>query len=159
MNSAGLPELPLDGGCRCGRITYRVTQAPKFSFACHCTDCQTLSASAFSMALAVADEAFMLEGTPRIWAKKAESGHMASNFTCPDCTTWLFTRTESAPGVTIVRPGSLKDHRWFRPVAQIFTRSALPWALLAVPLNYETEFKDTAPLAKVFEAAAVKWAR
>ena len=148
-----MPKLPLHGACRCGKITYRVTQAPRFSFACHCTDCQSLSASAFSLALAVADTGFDLTGEPHIWAKKAESGHTASNFTCPDCTTWLFTRTDSAPGITIVRPSSLTDHRWFRPVAQIFTRSALPWALQAVPLSYETEFKDPAPIAKIFEAA------
>ena len=45
----------LQGGCRCGRVRYQIDDEPKFSFACHCTDCQQLSASAFSLALTVFD--------------------------------------------------------------------------------------------------------
>ena len=43
------------GGCRCGQVRYRVTGAPKFIMACHCTDCQQLTSSAFSLAM-VLDE-------------------------------------------------------------------------------------------------------
>jgi len=55
----------------------------------------------------------------------------------------------------IVRPTTLDDHRWFRPVAQIFTRSALPWATLPTLLTYETEFEDVEPLAKAFATASI----
>ena len=41
-----------------------VTAAPKFIFACDCTDCQQLTSSAFSMGMAVEESAFDLEGTP-----------------------------------------------------------------------------------------------
>jgi hypothetical protein len=58
--------------------------------------------------------------------------------------------------VTIVRPTSLDDHTWVRPVAQIFTRSALPWALMPVQFSYETEFKDTTPLEQAFTIGAIR---
>ena len=112
-----------------------------------------MSASAFSLGLAVVDAGFAVQGEPRFWAKRADSGNTSRAFTCPNCATWLFTRTESAPGLTIVRPSALRDHRWFRPVAQIFTRSALPWALMPVAISYEAEFTDPEPLAKIFAAA------
>ncbi len=60
--------LPLDGGCRCGAIRYRVTGMPAFTFACHCTDCRQLTASAFSIGLAVPEDGFaVVDGEPRIW--------------------------------------------------------------------------------------------
>jgi hypothetical protein len=42
-----------EGGCFCGTVRYRITADPLFGFACHCTDCQQLTASAFSLGLAV----------------------------------------------------------------------------------------------------------
>jgi len=64
--------LPLEGGCFCGQIRYRVTAAPRFAMACHCTDCQQMSASAFSLGLVVPREGFALAGAePRGIAKVA----------------------------------------------------------------------------------------
>jgi hypothetical protein len=154
-SEAGFP-LPLEGGCRCGRIGLRVTQAPTFSFACHCTDCQTLSGSAFSLGLAVADRGVEVRGETHVWAKTAESGHTSRAHTCPDCTTWLFTRTESTPGVTVLRPSALQDHSWFRPIAQIYTRSAMPWALLPTQFSYATEFQDPQPLIDAFALGGIR---
>ena len=47
-------ELPQAGGCLCGKIRYEITEAPRLVYTCHCTDCQHLTSSAFSVALAVA---------------------------------------------------------------------------------------------------------
>ena len=41
----------LEGGCQCGAIRYRVTGAPVTFYACHCTECQKQSASAFGLSL------------------------------------------------------------------------------------------------------------
>lgn len=98
MNAQASFPLPLAGKCRCGRIRYRVTAAPRFVFACHCTDCQQLTASAFSLGMAVADQGFDLEGKLHCWTKVADSGGKSFQFTCPDCTGWTHTRTESFAG-------------------------------------------------------------
>ena len=39
--------MKIDGGCHCGYITYTAEIDPETSGLCHCTDCQTLSGSAF----------------------------------------------------------------------------------------------------------------
>ncbi|TLU71407.1 GFA family protein [Lichenicoccus roseus] len=148
--------VPLQGQCRCGVLTYRITSAPKFSFACHCTDCQQLTSSAFSMGLAVDKASFELKGEPHRWSKVGSSGKESHQFTCPFCTGWTHTETESHPGVVVVRPSTLDDHRWFRPIAQLYTRSAYPWALMPVQFSFETEFEDPAPLAEAFAAGGIR---
>ena len=145
--------LPLQGQCRCGQLRYRVSQAPLFSYACHCTDCQQLTASAFSLGLAVPAGGFTTEGETHASEKTADSGGWSRRFTCPTCAVWTHTRTEHAPDIAIVRPGTLQDHGWFRPVAQLFTRSAYPWALMPLQLSYEAEFPDPAALRHAFAAA------
>jgi membrane protein len=153
----GIADLaaPMAGQCRCGRIQYRLSQQPRFIFACHCTDCQQLTSSAFSMGMVVPEDAFSLQGEPDCWEKTGDSGGKSRQFTCPVCTGWTHTITQSAPGTVIVRPSTLTDHDWVRPIAQIFTRSALPWALLQVPLSYLTEFRDPKPLEDAYAEAGI----
>jgi hypothetical protein len=151
----GKDLLPLAGGCRCHMVRYKVTELPLFSFACHCTDCQQLTSGAFSLGLAVPAAGFVLEGAPHQWQKIADSGGWSRQFTCPVCTGWTHTVTENAASVVIIRPTTLDNHAWFRPVAQIFTRSALPWALMPLPHTYEEEFKETASLQRSFAAASM----
>jgi membrane protein len=150
MPDANHFALSLAGQCRCGEISYQISKTPLFTFVCHCTDCQQLSSSAFSMGMAVPKDSFTLQGEPDCWEKIADRGGWSRQFTCPVCTGWTHTLTENSPGIVIVRPSTLTDHRWLRPVAEIFTRSALPWALLKLPLSFETEFEDTEPLEAAF---------
>eukprot|EP01036_Dinobryon_divergens_P058580 gene58580-78143_t len=35
-----LPQFPVDGGCQCGAVRYRLLAAPLGIYACHCKDCQ-----------------------------------------------------------------------------------------------------------------------
>jgi len=44
-------KLPQTGGCQCGKIRYRITEEPQLVYTCHCTDCQRLTSSAFSMGI------------------------------------------------------------------------------------------------------------
>ena len=43
--------LPLEGGCLCGATRFRVSTPPLIVNACHCRDCQKLTASAFSLTI------------------------------------------------------------------------------------------------------------
>lgn len=148
--------VPLAGQCRCGHIQYRVVQEPRFTFACHCTDCQQLTSSAFSLGMAVPRDGFELHGEAHCWEKMSDSGGWSRQFTCPTCAGWTHTITENSPDIVIVRTSTLHDHRWVRPVAQIFTRSALPWALMPLQFSYDTEFSDTSPLEQAFAAGGIR---
>jgi hypothetical protein len=47
--------LPQTGGCQCHVLRYEITEAPHTIYTCHCTDCQRITSSAFSMAVVLAD--------------------------------------------------------------------------------------------------------
>jgi hypothetical protein len=40
--------MKIDGHCHCGQITFEAEVDPTALTICHCTDCQTLTGSAFS---------------------------------------------------------------------------------------------------------------
>ena len=48
-------KLPQTGGCQCGAIRYEISEAPQLVYTCHCTDCQRLTSSAFSLGMVVAE--------------------------------------------------------------------------------------------------------
>lgn len=150
--------LPLDGGCFCGAIRYRVGQPPLFTMACHCIDCQQMTASAFSLGLAIPAAGFAVtsDTQPRALDKQADSGATSTRYVCPECTGWTHTTTTGSPDSVIVRPSSLDDSDWVRPIAEIFTRSALPWARLATAFSYETEFEDPSPIVAAFNTSDIR---
>jgi len=55
-------QVPQNGGCLCGALRYEITRMPIAVYTCHCTNCQRLLGSAFSMSFIVADEAFHHSG-------------------------------------------------------------------------------------------------
>ena len=59
-------KLPQTGGCQCGSIRYEITEAPQLVYTCHCTDCQRLTSSAFSIGVVVSDRAFRSSGLSRV---------------------------------------------------------------------------------------------
>lgn len=67
--------MKIDGACLCGAITYEAEIDPAGVRLCHCTDCQTLSGSAYRVVVSALDGSFkLLSGQPQIYVKTAESG-------------------------------------------------------------------------------------
>ena len=63
--------MKITGGCHCGAITYEAEVDPGKVSVCHCTDCQTLTGSAFRIVVPAKREGFKLKGEPKIapfWA-------------------------------------------------------------------------------------------
>jgi hypothetical protein len=53
-------QLPLTGGCQCRKVRYEITLEPSLVYSCHCTDCQHITSSAFSLGVALPETAFRL---------------------------------------------------------------------------------------------------
>jgi hypothetical protein len=128
-------KLPLTGGCQCRALRYEITAAPLMTYTCHCTACQHITGSAFSMAITVSDSAFRLtKGEPRLVSRVADSGRTTTRWLCPDCGCWIVGSPQpgTAPGELIrrVRGGTLDDPSWLRPTAHFWTRSKQPWVTL-----------------------------
>jgi len=57
---------PYLGQCLCGAVRYRVHREPLAVYACHCTDCQRRTGSAFAMSMIVRPEDLELVDTPGV---------------------------------------------------------------------------------------------
>jgi hypothetical protein len=69
------PSLPLLGGCACGAIRYEITTFPQLLYACHCTDCQTQSGSAFALNMPVDTNALrFVKGEPKGGIRSPRNG-------------------------------------------------------------------------------------
>ena len=144
-------SLPLEGGCRCGAIRYRVTKAPKAAFACHCTDCRQLTSGAFLIAMTIPKDGFqLLNGDVRRWTKTADSGNLSHQYWCSNCHGWTHTASEGTPDTLIVRASTLDKPNWLRPIGQIFLRSAYSWAPLPDVIDYQEEFQSPKDLERAF---------
>ena len=56
-----------EGGCRCGQVRIKMTAPPFLTMACHCTGCQRMTGSAFSLSAAYPSNAFSVtQGEPVI---------------------------------------------------------------------------------------------
>jgi hypothetical protein len=124
-------KLPQTGGCLCGKIRYEISDVPQLIYTCHCTDCQRLTGSAFSIAIAVSDRAFHLMGVePRLLHATADSGRVKTRWVCPECGCWICGASSSDEGLRRVRSGTLDDTSWLRPTVHFWTRSKQPWIAL-----------------------------
>src|ERR1700736_2358847 len=118
-------KLPQTGGCQCGAIRYEITEAPQLVYTCHCTDCQRLTGSAFSLGIVVAEPGFRLSGIePRPLQRTADSGRINTRGGCPEFGSWVCSPPRD--GVIRVRAGNDNDTSRLRPTRHILTRSKQP---------------------------------
>lgn len=127
--------LPQEGRCRCGQVRFRVTARPLLTMACHCTGCQRMTGSAFSLSAAIPSEGFAVtQGEPVIGGLHGASRH----YFCPHCLSWLFTRPEGLDHFVNIRSTMLDDPAWSVPFIETCTAEKLPWATTPAVHSYET---------------------
>jgi hypothetical protein len=118
------------GACLCGKIRYSANADPLFMGICHCKDCQRATGSAFEAVIAVPEATLSVQGTPKAFAVKGQSGNSVHRSFCPDCGSTLMSRLDAMPGVVLLTTGPLDDPSQFKPAMQIFCASAQPWVQL-----------------------------
>ncbi|HUD52311.1 GFA family protein, partial [Parvibaculum sp.] len=60
-------NLPWEGGCRCGQVRVKISAPPVITMACHCTGCQRMTSSAFSLSILLPKDGFAItKGEPVI---------------------------------------------------------------------------------------------
>jgi hypothetical protein len=128
------PDLPWEGGCRCGQVRLRISVPPLVTMACHCTGCQRMSASAFSLSAAIPAEGFAItRGDPVIGGLHGASRH----YFCPHCMSWMFTRPEGLDFFVNLRATMLDDASWYTPFIETWTSEKLAWASTPAVHSYK----------------------
>lgn len=121
-------DMNITGACHCGNIQFTAEVDPSRVVVCHCTDCQTLSGSAFRVnALAPAGSFRLTSGQLKTYVKIAESGARRRHTFCPDCGTPIYSAAPVDPVVMFLRIGAIHQRQALRPTLQIWRRSAVDW--------------------------------
>ena len=112
--------MKVTGRCHCGQISFEAEIDPAQVRICHCTDCQTLTGTAFRTTVPSLPSSFVLKsGTPKIYIKTAESGNTRVHAFCPECGTPIYA---AAPGANLpshgLRVGTLDRRAELRPTRQ-----------------------------------------
>jgi hypothetical protein len=121
--------MKVDGRCHCGNIAFEAEVDPATTAICHCTDCQTLSGTAFRTVVKTKEECFsLLSGTLKIYITTAESGNKREHAFCPHCGTPIFSGlVAEGPKVVSLRVGAIRQRDQMIPNDQYWFRTAQKW--------------------------------
>ena len=140
----GTGAFPLEGGCTCRTIRYRMTSAPLFVHCCHCRWCQRETGASFALnAMIEADRVVVLKGEPEVVATPSYSGKGQKIVRCPICRIALWSNYAGAgDAVRFVRVGTLDEPDRLPPDIHIFTASKQPWVILPQGTPAVAEYYD-----------------
>jgi hypothetical protein len=138
--------LPLDGGCTCGAVRYRMTSKPMFVHCCHCRWCQRETGASFALnALIEADRVSLLKGEVEVVDTPSNSGKGQRIARCPKCHIALWSNYAGAgDAMRFVRVGTLDEPDRLPPDIHIFTASKQPWVVLPSDMPAMEEYYERA---------------
>ena len=121
--------MKIDGRCHCGAIQYQAELDPENVGICHCSDCQSMSATAFrTIGIVKPGEFRLLKGTPKVYIKIGDSGNRRQQAFCDNCGSGLYaTSDDDGPRTYNIRMGTVKQRNQLPPQFQLWCRSAQPW--------------------------------
>lgn len=140
MNDA----YPIEGGCTCRKVRYRLLSAPLFVHCCHCRWCQRETGASFALnAMIEADRVELLAGEPRPVQTPSNSGRGQKITRCPECHIAVWSNYAGAgDAVHFVRVGTLDNPDRLPPDIHIFTSSKQPWVVIPPGTPAVAEYYD-----------------
>jgi len=119
-------SVPIEGGCLCGGVRYRLQTAPARLSDCHCIDCRRASAAPFvTWGEVPRDDIELLSGELR---KVGHADRLRSFASC--CGTPLFFQDNENSQSVDVTVASLDHPESYPPAVAIWTEDRLPWVTL-----------------------------
>ena len=117
-------NLPLEGGCLCGAVRYRISAEPIDAGYCHCRMCQRSTGAPVVSWLTMRNEGFAwTKGAPVAYRSSPE----AERLFCPACGTQMVFRALAEPDLLDVTLASLDDPEAVRPDHHSWTSSRIAW--------------------------------
>ncbi|MEM8771551.1 MAG: GFA family protein [Pseudomonadota bacterium] len=150
-------SLPLEGGCQCGALRYRISAAPLMLYACHCSNCQKISGSAFGLSATIIENQFAFSaGDPAEARWVSDAGNNRFGYFCSECGCRIAHGQTPTIGVLSLRAGTLDDRSWIAPFGHIWTRSAQNWMVFDKTLpECDVQPTDYAPFAEALRDAII----
>jgi hypothetical protein len=140
----GFNQYPIEGGCDCRAVRYRIVSAPLVVHCCHCRWCQRESGAAFALnAMIESDRVVILTGEPAVVRTPSASGRGQEIARCPHCKVAVWSHyAGSGPVTRFIRVGTLDYPDALPPDAHIFTSTKQPWVVLSQDAPVFAEYYD-----------------
>jgi len=117
-------RYPLEGGCLCRAVRFRVTALATESGYCHCRFCQLNSGAPVVAWAVVPIEAFAYtSGSPGVF----RSSSWGQREFCATCGSFMLYREQAAAKTVSINTASLDDPTAFPPDHHIFASRRIPW--------------------------------
>lgn len=146
-------QQPLTGSCLCGAVQVRIAASPLLTLACHCRDCQKLSAGAFSLTTMFPRDAFSCAGD-LVEGGRGTAGR--AYYLCRSCLNFVFTRIDAAGSRVNLRTSVLDDAADFAPFVEVMAGEKLPWVHVPAVHSY-TRYPETPEELQALMADYSRW--
>ena len=123
-----MAALPLEGGCLCGRVRYRIDAAPLWTGYCHCATCRRSTGAPVTMFVGAATESVTFTRGERTMF--ASSPGVERGF-CATCGTPLTYESDRFPGETHFYISTLDDPQSLPPAFHVFYEERIRWLEIA----------------------------
>lgn len=118
------------GNCQCGSVVYELNGDPLTCYACHCNGCQSATGSAFALSMLVASSELEIKSGTVADNAYSHNGNELTRHHCSKCGSALWFSAGTDSDVVALKPGTLQDKSWFKPVAHCWLQSAQPWLVV-----------------------------
>ena len=131
MPQVRFPSFPLTGGCQCGAVRFELSAPPIVFYLCHCTACQSQSASAFGQSVKVRSEDVTIHGELAVYNTQSDGGRPKICEFCPTCGVRIAHGRRPGAESFNLKGGLFDDHSWLFPAGHIWAASKQPFVAIA----------------------------
>ena len=122
-------NYPVKANCQCGRVSYELNREPLGVFACHCTECQKLATTPFSVTALCLAEDIQFFGEMKEWRRSSESGNINAAKFCPNCGNRIFHYNPDDPTKIKLKlkPVDSESACIFEPTTHLWVSEKVEW--------------------------------
>ena len=114
--------------CRCGQLKATAAGEPVRVSVCHCLSCKKRSGSAFSVQARWPKEQVTIEGRPKSFEKRADSGNRITYHFCPDCGSDVHYEIDGKfDGLVAIPLGAFEDPYFATPKFSVWEKRKCDW--------------------------------
>jgi hypothetical protein len=136
--------FPLEGGCDCRAVRYRMKTKPLVVHCCHCRWCQRETGASFALnAVIESDRVELLQGNLETVNTPSNSGKGQKIVRCATCRIAVWSHyAGGGDAVKFIRVGTLDQPDHLPPDVHIYTSTKQPWVVLPAGARAVPEFYD-----------------
>ena len=116
--------MKIEGGCYCGEVRYTFEGETGPAMQCHCRECQYITDGNPNVFVMIPEAELNFTGGELSSFQRTDIDNAVTRHFCPSCGTAVGTTTPGAPGVFVMKVGTMDNADFFQPDMAIFTKDA-----------------------------------